>query len=123
VESWWWIAPGLAVIAVSLALTILHLVSLIARRPQIRLATRGLWLRQIGIGILFLGLGARFAVPALLDGPDVGLALFGALIAGLGGLFFVAATDPIFKSGRPALPWLAPKGADDHFEPDPRGDT
>lgn len=117
-----WIAPGLAVIAVSLALTVIHLATLIARRPQVRLAFAGLWLRQIGIGILFLGLGAKFAVPALLNGPDVGLVVFGALIAGLGGLFFIAATDPMFREGRPALPSLTPKGADKPEDPEPRGD-
>jgi hypothetical protein len=122
VEFWWWIAPGLAVIAVSLALTIVHLVSLIARRPQFRLAILALWLRQVGIGILFLGLGARFAVPALLNGPDVGLVVFGALIAGFGGLFFIAATDPMFSGGPIlGLPLAKSKSVpDDRVDPGPR---
>jgi len=96
--QFWWIVPGLAMVLVSLVLTLAHVIVPVAtRRPYLRLTVFALCLRQIGLGTLFLGLGASVAVPALLNGPDVGRLVVGALLAGMGGLFFIAASDPIFK--------------------------
>ena len=114
----WWIVPGLAVVLVSVVLTLARLVLAVAtRRPYLRLTLSALWLRQIGFGILFLGLGASVAVPALLNGPDVGLLVFGALLAGMGGLFFIASTDRMFRGG-PILGLSLPKSKGKPKEPD-----
>ena len=101
-ESWWWIAPGSLVFLVGVALMLFNLVLTIAGRRQLRLTFLGVRLRFIGIGLVSVGLGARFILEALSGGPNVGLLVLGGLVAGFGGLYFVAASDRIFKSYRPA---------------------
>jgi hypothetical protein len=117
----WWVAPGIAVLAVSFSLTIAHLLLLIARRRLHRLQILALWLRQIGFGLFLLGFGARMLLSALGAGPDLGLLLLGALVAGFGGLFFIAASDPIFTQGRSLLePWKT-RAESQEQEPEERG--
>jgi hypothetical protein len=122
--QFWWMVPGFAVVVVSALLTLAHVVlAVVTRRPYPRLTVLAVWLRQVGFGILFLGLGASVAVPALLNGPDVGLLLVGALLAGMGGLFFIAASDPIFKPGRPALRWPTRKAHGEQKDTEQGGDS
>jgi hypothetical protein len=101
-ESWWWIAPGGVVFFVGVASMLFNLVLTIAGRRQLRLAFLGVRLRFIGIGLVSVGLGARFILEALSDGPNIGLLVLGGLVAGFGGLYFVAASDRIFKTYRPS---------------------
>jgi len=117
-----WFLPGFVVVIVSVTLTLTHVVLVvITHRPYLRLSVLAAWLRQIGIGILFLGLGASVALPALSNGPDVGLVVVGALLAGMGGLFFIAASDPIFEPGRPALR-RPPTASSEQTDPEQRAD-
>jgi hypothetical protein len=98
--QFWWIAPGLALVVASFAITLLRMIVLVpTRRPQAHLALLSLRLRQIGLGLFFFGLGASLFLPALFSGPDVGQLISGALIAGVGGLYFISASDQMFKTG------------------------
>lgn len=118
-ESWWWIAPGGVVIGVGVAVLLVNLVLTIVGRRQLRLALVGVRLRFIGIGLVSVGLGARFILEALLDGPNVGLLALGALVALFGGLYFIAATDRIFKLGPLGLRRPTLRAGEQH-DPEPR---
>jgi hypothetical protein len=96
-----WIAPGLAVILVSLGLTLLHIGLGIARRPHLPLALFAIRLRQFGLGLMFLGAGASIAVTALGEGPNIFGLVIGALVAGMGGLYFIAAKA--LRQGTPLM--------------------
>jgi hypothetical protein len=67
------------------------------RRPR---SLRPMFFQRVGIGLLFVGLGISLILPALGRGPDLGGLIFGALIAGMGGLYFISVTDPIFRRGK-----------------------
>jgi hypothetical protein len=96
----WWIAPGVALVLISFAITVGRVIFAIAfRRTNLRLGLFALRLRQIGFGLFFLGLGAGMFVRGLTSGPDIGSLVLGAVVAGTAGLYFIAASDPIFKTG------------------------
>jgi len=96
----WWVVPGLALIAASVVLILVRLVLALAHRPHLHLALLTVQLRQTGMGLMLLGLGASLLVPALFNGPDLGQLVAGGLIAGMGGLYFIA-VHSLFKSGGP----------------------
>jgi hypothetical protein len=100
----WWIAPGVALVAFSFVLRFLHIGLVIAHRPNKPLVLFSLRLRQIGFGLTFLGVGAGIVVRALMNWPDVGSLVVGALIAGIAGLYFISASDPAFRTGVIAVP-------------------
>ena len=121
-ESWWWIAPGSAVFVVGVALMLLNLVLTIVGRRQLRLALTGVRLRFIGIGLVSVGLGARLILSAFADGLNVALLVLGGLVAGFGGLYFIAASDRIFKLDPPGLRWPTPKAPGEQKDTEPGAD-
>jgi hypothetical protein len=103
--EYWWIVPGAVLFLIGIAGTVLHFALSLARRPNLRIGLRALWLRQVGIGLFFVGLGVgRFVLPGIAAGPDIGQIIIGALIAGIGGLYFISTTDSFFRTGRLETP-------------------
>lgn len=119
----WWILPGIAVVALGLAMMLVEVVLALGQRGRRVFGMRSQFVQRVGIGLLFLGLGIDLFVSALGRGPDVAGVVFGAVIAGMGGLYFISVTDPVFRQGR-SLEDLrtttsVPKGA----APKPREET
>jgi hypothetical protein len=102
-----WIAPGLTVILVSLVLTLTHIALALARRPNLPLALFAVRLRHFGIGLLFVGAGVNIALSALGQGSHILMLVLSALVAGLGGLYFIAA-GTLFRKDKP-LTEVSPK--------------
>jgi hypothetical protein len=70
------------------------------------MALIGVRFRFIGIGLVSVGLGARIFLSAFANGLNVALLVLGGLVAGFGGLYFIAASDRIFKPNQPT--WRRP---------------
>jgi len=111
----WWIVPGVAVLALGFAMMAWDIVVAIAsrgRRPRSGLTA--MFIQRVGIGLLFLGLGISLMLPALGRGPDLWGLIGGALMAGMGGLYFISVTDPVFRQGKSLMdmstPRTVPKG-------------
>jgi hypothetical protein len=72
----------------------------IGGRRQRLFGLRAIFTQRVGIGLLFVGVGIGLMVPAISSGPNLVGLLFGAIIAGLGGLYFISVTDPVFRQGK-----------------------
>jgi hypothetical protein len=105
----WWVVPGIALFLAGIAVMLLNIVLAFAGRAQPRLMVWAAFLRNIGIGLLALGVGVGQILSAMGHGPDVGGLLFGALAIGFGGLYFIAVTDPVFKGVSPITKQWYPK--------------
>jgi hypothetical protein len=95
----WWIAPGIAVLAVGVAMMLVEVGLALAYRGRRSFGMKPFFFQRLGIGFLFLGIGISVFLPALGRGPDLGGLIVGALIAGFGGLYFISVTDPVFRRG------------------------
>lgn len=113
----WWLAPGIAVFGVSIVLTVVNLARGLVRRPRLQLWLKTVFLRRVGIGLLLVGLGIGWMLPALGRGPDLGGLILGALGVGMGGLYFISVTDPMFEGCRSLTAWGCFKSGTTHKDP------
>jgi hypothetical protein len=90
----------LVLIGVSIALTVAAVFGgLIRRHPNAWMKLLAVRLRFIGIGVLFIIPGVVGLISGLFKGFDAGLVGLGLFLAVMGGVYFYAASDPIFGKG------------------------
>lgn len=88
------LVPGLALIAAGF---VIQFGSYFRRPRSFGLVFRGIQLRFVGIGVLFLGLGLDLVISALFGGLEISRLVMGLVLIGFAGLWFYAASDRIFR--------------------------
>jgi len=101
----WAFLPGAVLVGASVVLTLAATGSAIVKRPTMMLTLAATRLRFLGMGLLLLIPGVTGMLSGLWRAFDVGLIALGAFMAVMGGVYFYAATDPIFKKGGKRFGW------------------